>query len=253
MLDHARSGGSLEVMGLLQGKVRDGIFYISDCFRLPVEGTETRVNAGESANEYMIQYTELNDATQCTSDTVCGWYHSHPGYGCWLSGIDVDTQSLYQSHQEPFLAIVIDPFRTTLTGKVDIGAFRAFPRPDANHQHKGNTGPGIPKDKVADFGAHCHRYYSLEIEFFKSTRDSAVFEKLWGSYWAESLKRIKWDTIRRESAECIQDSLSGKDGSIENVCNRLHKCACTHLQYSLQDYMRRNILNSFSDSMDISQ
>jgi hypothetical protein len=21
-----------------------------------------------------------------------GWYHSHPGYGCWLSGIDVGTQ-----------------------------------------------------------------------------------------------------------------------------------------------------------------
>jgi proteasome lid subunit RPN8/RPN11 len=25
-------------------------------------------------------------------ENVCGWYHSHPGYGCWLSGIDVQTQ-----------------------------------------------------------------------------------------------------------------------------------------------------------------
>lgn len=25
-------------------------------------------------------------------ENICGWYHSHPGYGCWLSGIDVQTQ-----------------------------------------------------------------------------------------------------------------------------------------------------------------
>ena len=36
---------------------------------------------------------------------VVGWYHSHPGYGCWLSGIDVQTQMLYQQHQEPFVAV----------------------------------------------------------------------------------------------------------------------------------------------------
>ena len=96
MVDHAKSGGSIEVMGLLQGKVREGAFFISDCFRLPVEGTETRVNAGESANEYMVGFTEYNERTKSTNDPVCGWYHSHPGYGCWLSGIDVATQSLYQ-------------------------------------------------------------------------------------------------------------------------------------------------------------
>lgn len=25
-------------------------------------------------------------------ENAVGWYHSHPGYGCWLSGIDVSTQ-----------------------------------------------------------------------------------------------------------------------------------------------------------------
>jgi COP9 signalosome complex subunit 5 len=252
MLEHSKSGGAIEVMGLLQGKVRDSIFYISDCFRLPVEGTETRVNAGESANEYMVQYIDQNDETQFTNDSVCGWYHSHPGYGCWLSGIDVDTQSLYQSHQEPFVAIVIDPVRTTLTGKVEIGAFRALPRPDANRIHRGNTGHSIPKDKVVDFGAHCHRYYSLEVEVFKSSRDTEVIEKLWGSYWTESLKKMNFDAIQRESAESIRDALLADDGRVENVSNRLYKCACSRLQQRLQDYMRSNTLNSFSDCMDIS-
>jgi proteasome lid subunit RPN8/RPN11 len=45
-------------------------------------------------------------------------YHSHPGYGCWLSGIDVDTQNFNQKFQDPWLAIVVDPVRTIAQGKV---------------------------------------------------------------------------------------------------------------------------------------
>jgi COP9 signalosome complex subunit 5 len=93
---HAKRGGELEVMGLLQGKVtRDGKFIVADAFPLPVEGTETRVSAQSEANEYMIEY---NDCAKRNGreEHVVGWYHSHPGYGCWLSGIDVDTQSQNQ-------------------------------------------------------------------------------------------------------------------------------------------------------------
>lgn len=60
-------------------------------------------------------------------ENVLGWYHSHPGYGCWLSGIDVSTQMLNQQYQEPFVAVVIDPNRTMSAGKVEIGAFRTYP------------------------------------------------------------------------------------------------------------------------------
>ena len=60
-------------------------------------------------------------------ENMVGWYHSHPGYGCWLSGIDVGTQMIQQQYQEPFLAIVVDPHRTIAAGKVEIGAFRTYP------------------------------------------------------------------------------------------------------------------------------
>ncbi len=40
-------------------------------------------------------------------ENAIGWYHSHPGYGCWLSGIDVSTQMVNQQYQEPFVAIVV--------------------------------------------------------------------------------------------------------------------------------------------------
>ncbi|KAF6777093.1 hypothetical protein AHF37_03171 [Paragonimus kellicotti] len=45
MLIHARSGGNLEVMGVLIGKVAHQTMIVIDCSPLPVEGTETRVNA----------------------------------------------------------------------------------------------------------------------------------------------------------------------------------------------------------------
>ena len=47
-------------------------------------------------------------------ENVIGWYHSHPGYGCWLSGIDVDTQMQNQQYQDPFVAIVVSDFEQFL-------------------------------------------------------------------------------------------------------------------------------------------
>lgn len=53
---HARSGVPYEIMGLMQGKVMGDTLVIMDSFALPVQGTETRVNAANEANEYMVQY-----------------------------------------------------------------------------------------------------------------------------------------------------------------------------------------------------
>lgn len=55
---HSRSGGNLEVMGLLLGKVDGNTMVVMDTFALPVEGTETRVNAQAQAYEYMTEYIE---------------------------------------------------------------------------------------------------------------------------------------------------------------------------------------------------
>ena len=42
----------------MQGKVVGNSLVIMDSFALPVQGTETRVNAANEANEYMVQYLE---------------------------------------------------------------------------------------------------------------------------------------------------------------------------------------------------
>lgn len=213
MVMHARSGGSIEVMGLMSGSVHGDTFVVTDAFRLPVEGTETRVNAQDDANEYMVAFT-TRQREQGKMENVVGWYHSHPGYGCWLSGIDVGTQMTQQTFQDPFLAVVIDPDRTISAGKVEIGAFRTYPenyKPDAGAAG-GTTSDGfqtIPLGKIEDFGAHSSRYYQLEVSHFKSTLDSHLLQSLWNKYWVQTLTSSPLFTNRDYGTSQIRD-LSGK-------------------------------------------
>ena len=60
MAMHAKSGGNIEIMGMLYGKVQGDTFIVIDAFALPVEGTETRVNAQAEAYEYMVDFAETN-------------------------------------------------------------------------------------------------------------------------------------------------------------------------------------------------
>lgn len=80
MVMHARSGGNLEVMGLMLGKVDGETMIIMDSFALPVEGTETRVNAQAAAYEYMAAYIEnakqvwhWHPLTEETSGLIRNW------------------------------------------------------------------------------------------------------------------------------------------------------------------------------------
>ena len=204
MVMHARSGGSIEVMGIMQGKTSGDTFIVTDAFRLPVEGTETRVNAADDANEYLVQYL-----TSCRengrSENAVGWYHSHPGYGCWLSGIDVATQET-QQYQDPFLAVVVDPDRTISAGRVEIGAFRTYPQ-DYKPPSTGEDDEyqSIPLNKVEDFGAHASRYYSLEVSHFKSTLDTRLLDSLWNKYWVSTLSQSPLFTNREYGSRQMLD------------------------------------------------
>jgi hypothetical protein len=60
-------------MGLLQGKVQGDSFVVIDSFALPVEGTETRVNAQAEAYEYMVDF-------QGTSKVRLSWWV----LSCWV-------------------------------------------------------------------------------------------------------------------------------------------------------------------------
>ena len=70
-------------MGLMLGKIDKDCIIIQSSWALPVEGTETRVNAHSQAYEYMSKYMDDIKAVE-RLEPVVGWYHSHPGYGCWV-------------------------------------------------------------------------------------------------------------------------------------------------------------------------
>lgn len=54
---------------------------------------------------------------------VVGWYHSHPGFGPWLSSVDMNTQMNFEMLHPKFVALVIDPIQS-VKGKVVMDAFR---------------------------------------------------------------------------------------------------------------------------------
>lgn len=139
-----------------------------------------------------------------TAHVLC---RSHPGYGCWLSGIDVSTEKLYQDFTEPFVAVVvcilpicgcyqqIDPVRTAAAGKVEIGAFRTYPKGYKPASTGSDDYRAIPLSKIDDFGVHAELYYPLEVSFFQSSTDSTLCRMLWSRYWATNLSANHADAV----------------------------------------------------------
>ncbi|KAF8735588.1 hypothetical protein AX14_001838 [Amanita brunnescens Koide BX004] len=219
MVIHARSGVPHEIMGLMQGKVVGDSIVVMDSFALPVQGTETRVNAASEAYEYMVEYME-NSKKVGRLENAIGWYHSHPGYGCWLSGIDVNTQMNNQSYQDPFVAVVIDPNRTISAGKVDIGAFRTYPENYTPANASSSEYQSIPLSKIEDFGVHANQYYQLNIEIFKSSLDNDILAMLWNKYWANTLSQSPLISNRAYAVSQLSDlhqKLSRAQASIANT------------------------------------
>ncbi|GAA5907437.1 hypothetical protein JCM6882_003862 [Rhodosporidiobolus microsporus] len=219
MVMHARSGGQYEIMGLMQGKLDGDTFIVMDAFALPVVGTETRVNAANEANEFMIQYIESSPAIG-RPENIVGWYHSHPGYGCWLSGIDVMTQKTNQTFQDPFLAVVIDPNRTVSAGRVEIGAFRTYPEGYTPPNATASEYQSIPVDKIEDFGVHANSYYPLEVSHFKSSHDAKLLDLLWNKYWVMTLSQSPLVSNRSYATSQLSDLVAKLRNTEQSVGHR---------------------------------
>jgi 26S proteasome regulatory subunit N11 len=87
-----RAGVPMEVMGLMLGEfVDDYTIRVIDVFAMPQSGTGVSVEAVDP-----VFQTHMLDMLKQTgrSEMVVGWYHSHPGFGCWLSSVDMNTQQV---------------------------------------------------------------------------------------------------------------------------------------------------------------
>ena len=121
MLKHGRAGVPMEVMGLMLGEfVDEYTVRVVDVFAMPQSGTGVSVEAVD----YVYQAKMLDMLKQTGRlEMVVGWYHSHPGFGCWLSATDQDTQKSFEALSKRAVAVVVDPIQS-VKGKVVMDAFR---------------------------------------------------------------------------------------------------------------------------------
>lgn len=109
MIAHADRGlvEGKEIMGLMMGRFyrdADGTYAVVESTATSaLDADEVSVRFDDSSLEDLFE--SMDRAEGCT---VVGWYHSHPGFGCYLSGTDVKT------HEGIFggtggYALVLDP------------------------------------------------------------------------------------------------------------------------------------------------
>ena len=181
----ADKGNWVEVMGLMQGHIKDRSFIVTDSFAIPVEASEVEAVMGDEAAAYMFEYVRHCDQLKKPDCGAIGWYHSHPGLTCFMSGTDVPTQQTNQAFQDPWLAIVVDPVKTMATGKLEIKAYRTYP--EGVTEDGEQTLEGVPLSRIEEYGALCNKYYELPIHYYRSTADKDALDLLWNRYWMQTL------------------------------------------------------------------
>jgi len=97
----------VEVIGLLAGKIEnDGaILLIEDAYPMG-HGNAVYAEIKDYKN-YVKAWKDIKK----NNLFICGWYHSHPSYGCFMSNEDLGTQARYQTLWNKAMALVIDPYQ----------------------------------------------------------------------------------------------------------------------------------------------
>lgn len=207
MLKHGRAGVPMEVMGLMLGEFIDEYtIHVADVFAMPQSGTGVSVEAVDP-----VFQTKMMDMLKITGrgESVVGWYHSHPGFGCWLSSVDMNTQSGFEQLSKRAVAVVIDPIQS-VKGKVVIDAFRLIP------MHKSVTGVE-PRQVTSNIGylnkptlvSMLHglnrHYYSINIQYKKSELEENMLLSLHKKTWADCLKMKDVQKFEKESQKQRED------------------------------------------------
>lgn len=189
MLKHGRAGVPMEVMGLMLGEfVDDYTVRVVDVFAMPQSGTGVSVEAVDP-----VFQTKMLDMLKQVGrpEMVVGWYHSHPGFGCWLSGVDINTQQSFEALNQRAVAVVVDPVQS-VKGKVVIDAFRLIsPQTMMLGQEPRQTTSNLgalnkPSIQALIHGLNRH-YYSIGINYRKNELEELMLLNLSKKTWTEGL------------------------------------------------------------------
>lgn len=206
MLKHGRAGVPMEVMGLMLGEfVDDYTVNVVDVFAMPQSGTGVSVEAVDD----VFQAKMMDMLKQTGRDQmVVGWYHSHPGFGCWLSSVDVNTQKSFEQLNSRAVAVVVDPIQS-VKGKVVIDAFRLIDTGALiNNQEPRQTTSNAGLLNKANIQALIHglnrHYYSLNIDYHKTPTETKMLMNLHKEQWQSGLKMHDYKEKEHQNLEATQ-------------------------------------------------
>jgi len=209
MLKHGRAGVPMEVMGLMLGEfVDEYTVKVVDVFAMPQSGTGVSVEAVDP-----VFQAKMIDMLKQTGrpEMVVGWYHSHPGFGCWLSGVDINTQQSFEALSDRAVAVVVDPVQS-VKGKVVIDAFRLInPNTMVMGQEPRQTTSILghlqkPSIQAIIHGLNRH-YYSIPINFRKNKLEQQMLMNLHKNNWNAGLTLADYEKQSCLNKETVDDML----------------------------------------------
>ncbi|KAJ5439302.1 26S proteasome regulatory subunit rpn11 [Penicillium daleae] len=219
MLRHGRAGVPMEVMGLMLGEfVDEYTVRVVDVFAMPQSGTGVSVEAVDP-----VFQTKMMEMLRQTGrpETVVGWYHSHPGFGCWLSSVDINTQQSFEQLTPRAVAVVVDPIQS-VKGKVVIDAFRLIqPQTVVMGQEPRQTTSNLghlnkPSIQALIHGLNRH-YYSIAINYRKTGLEENMLMNLHKHVWTEALQMNDFHEEGKHNVEQMKQLVSLAEGYEKRV------------------------------------
>jgi len=265
MLKHGRAGVPMEVMGLMLGEfVDEYTVNVIDVFAMPQSGTGVSVEAVDP-----VFQAKMLDMLKMTGrpEMVVGWYHSHPGFGCWLSGVDINTQQSFEQLSERAVAVVVDPIQS-VKGKVVIDAFRTInPQTIALNQEPRQTTSNIghlqkPSIQALIHGLNRH-YYSIPIAYRTNELEQKMLLNLNKQSWMDSLNMEAFAQCRQSNEKSMEqilklakaykksledeEKMTEEQLAIKNVGKQDPK---RHLSETVSQMLSDNIVQNLASLMD---
>lgn len=265
MLKHGRAGVPMEVMGLMLGDMVDEYTVkVVDVFAMPQSGTGVSVEAVDPV--FQTKMLELLVQTN-RPEVVVGWYHSHPGFGCWLSGVDINTQQSFEALNKRAVAVVVDPIQS-VKGKVVIDAFRLI-NPQlmmlgqAPRQTTSNLGH-LRKPSIQALIHNLNRhYYSINISYTQNELEQKMLQSLHKKSWMHGLIVDKFDDHAKKNEDTMKEMLelskkyakrleeeetkTKEELAVINVGKLDPK---RHLDMQVEEMLTRNIAQCFGTMLD---
>src|SRR6201992_3417642 len=219
MLKHGRAGVPMEVMGLMLGEfVDEYTVQVIDVFAMPQSGTTVSVESVDHV--FQTKMLEMLKQTG-RPESVVGWYHSHPGFGCWLSSVDINTQQSFESLTSRSVAVVIDPIQS-VKGKVVIDAFRLInpqslmlgQEPRQTTSNLGHLNKPHIQELIHGLNRH---YYSIGINYRKTALEENMLMNLHKHAWTEALEMNDFRTEGERNKDRLKKLVGLAEGYEKRV------------------------------------